>query len=206
MSVATPACASAPGVGEPLGEAFFARPAPRVARDLLGCVLRVGECAGTIVETEAYDQDDPASHSHRGSRGRARVMFGPPGTIYIYRSYGMHWCMNTVCEPEGRGAGVLLRAIDPLEGREQMCTRRPGVPDRLLAAGPGRLCAALGIDDRLNGLPLGPGTAQILVGTPPAHVLEGPRIGISTAIETPWRFGVAGSRHLSRPFPAGSGQ
>jgi DNA-3-methyladenine glycosylase len=158
---------------------------------------------GVIVETEAYREDDPASHSHRGPRGRAAVMFGPPGRLYVYRSYGLHWCVNVVCEPEGRGAAVLIRALAPARGVDAMRARRG--EGRPLAAGPGRLTEALAIDGSHDGLPaVGPGAALTLtarLSEPP--LVSGPRIGISVARELPWRFGHAGSPHLSRPFPPG---
>lgn len=189
-------------MGEPLDEAFFARPVGEVAPDLLGCIITVGDTAGMIVEVERYQQDDPASHSFRGPTPRAAVMFGPPGRLYVYRSYGVHWCANVVCEPEGRGAAVLLRAIAPVRGIATMRERRGGVRDRLIGSGPGRLCAALGIDGSHNGTVLNDGPVRIKAGDGAGDVMIGPRIGISVAQDRPWRFGVAGSPHLSRPFPA----
>ena len=187
---------------EILDQEFFARPVGEVARDLLGCTVAVGPTAGTIVEVERYQQDDPASHSFRGPTPRAAVMFGPPGRLYVYRSYGVHWCANVVCEPAGHGAAVLLRALAPIAGLDLMRERRGGVADRLLCSGPGRLCAALGIDGSLNASVIGPGPVRILRGDAVSQVLSGPRIGISVAMDRPWRLGVAGSPHLSRPFPA----
>ena len=188
--------------GRRLDQEFFARPVGDVAADLLGCVLEVGAAAGVIVEVERYQQDDPASHSFRGPTPRAAVMFGPPGRLYVYRSYGMHWCANVVCEPEGRGAAVLIRALAPIRGLDLMRGRRGGVADRLLCSGPGRLCEALGIDGSMNATVVGGGPVRILAGEPVDAVLSGPRIGISAATDRPWRLGVAGSPHLSRPFPA----
>jgi DNA-3-methyladenine glycosylase len=127
-------------------------------------------------------------------------MFGPPGRLYVYRSYGVHWCMNLVCEEEGRGAAVLVRALEPTHGLDAMRARRGGVPDRLLCAGPGRLTQALGVDQRLNGAPLDEALA-VHARPGPVSLVTGPRIGISRAVELPWRFGLAGSRHVSRPFP-----
>jgi DNA-3-methyladenine glycosylase len=190
-------------LGARLDAGFFARPVAEVAPDLVGCSLLVDGVGGLIVEVERYQQDDPASHSFRGPSGRAAVMFGPPGRLYVYRSYGLHWCANLVCEPEGRGAAVLLRALEPTHGLDVMRVRRGGLADRLLCAGPGRLCAALGIDGRLDGAAAaGPGAA-IRVGarTGPVDVASGPRVGITKAAERPWRFGMAGSPHLSRPLP-----
>ena len=189
--------------GRPLDEEFFARPVAEVAPELVGALIRVGQASGVVVEVERYQQDDPASHSFRGRTGRSAVMFGPPGRLYVYRSYGLHWCANVVCEPEGSGAAVLLRAIEPVAGLELMRARRGGVPDRLVASGPGRLCQALGIDGSMNGAPVvGGGLARIFAGQRPEHLLVGPRIGISVAVDRPWRFGAPGSAHLSRPFPA----
>ena len=190
--------------GAALGPGFFARDVGTVAEELVGCLLACGPAAGVIVEVERYQQDDPASHSFRGPRGRAAVMFGPPGRLYVYRSYGMHWCMNLVCEPEGRGAAVLLRALQPTAGLEIMRARRGGrVPDRTLCAGPGRLTQALGVDGGFDGLPLagsGEEGVAVLARPGPVPLLYGPRVGISRAVERPWRIGLAGSPYLSRPF------
>jgi DNA-3-methyladenine glycosylase len=182
---------------------FFARPVAEVAPALVGCTLVVDGVGGVIVETERYEEGDPASHSFRGPRGRARVMFGPPGRLYVYRSYGVHWCANIVCEPAGRGAAVLVRALEPRWGLEEMRARRGDVPDRLLCAGPGRLAQALGIDGSDDDAPVtGPGARARLGAREAAVEVEaGPRIGISKAVERPWRFTMAGSRHLSRPRP-----
>jgi DNA-3-methyladenine glycosylase len=184
----------------PLDQDFFARPVADVAPDLLGAEIVVDGVGGVIVEVERYQQDDPASHSFRGPTPRSSVMFGPPGRLYVYRSYGLHWCANVVCEPEGRGAAVLLRALAPSRGMVRMRERRGDVPHRLLCAGPGRLCAALAIDGSMNGAVLGAGPVDILAGEPVERVVSGPRIGISVATQVPWRFGVAGSPYLSRPF------
>ncbi|MCU0308231.1 MAG: DNA-3-methyladenine glycosylase [Thermoleophilia bacterium] len=185
-----------------LGDAFFARPVGEVADDLIGCELIAGDAAGIIVEVERYEESDPASHSHRGPTPRAAVMFGPPGHLYVYRSYGMHWCLNLVCEPEGRGAAVLVRALAPTRGIERMRARRPRArADRDLCAGPGRLTEALGIDGTLNGRALG-GEVRVHARRGAVALVRGPRIGISRAVERPWRVGLAGSGHLSRPFPA----
>ena len=196
-AVATPARA-----GERLHRAFFGRPVAEVAPDLIGCMLTVDGVGGLIVETERYQQDDPASHSFRGPRGRAAVMFGPPGRLYVYRSYGLHWCVNLVCEAEGSGAAVLIRALAPIHGIPRMRARRRGVPDKLLCAGPGRLCAALAIDRHLDGAEaVDPaGRVALFDRAAPVGIATGPRIGISVAAEQPWRFGLAGSRYLSRPF------
>lgn len=197
------AAAAPPAGGARVAREFFARPIAEIAPDLIGCVLTVAGVGGMIVETERYQQDDPASHSFRGPRGRAAVMFGPPGHLYVYRSYGLHWCANLVCEPEGQGAAVLIRALAPLHGIPTMRGRRRTTDDRLLCAGPGRLCQALAIDRHLDGAdaldPAGPVALHGRAG--PAQVVSGPRIGISVATERPWRFGLAGSPFVSRPFP-----
>ena len=195
--------AAPPTLGPRLDAEFFSRPVAEVAPDLVGCTVLVDGVGGVIVETERYQQDDPASHSFRGPRGRAAVMFGPPGRVYVYRSYGLHWCANLVCEAEGSGAAVLLRAVAPEHGLDAMRARRGALPDRLLCAGPGRLAQALGIDRELDGAPAaGPGARLVVHGrTGPVELVAGPRIGISVATERPWRFGLAGSPHLSRPFP-----
>jgi DNA-3-methyladenine glycosylase len=192
-----------PRLGPRLRTGFFARPAADVAPDLIGCTLLVDGVGGVIVETERYQQDDPASHSYRGPRGRAAVMFGPPGRVYVYRSSGLHWCANLVCEAEGRGAAVLLRALVPEHGLPAMRARRGALPERLLCAGPGRLAQALGIDRDLDGTSAVDDGARVSLHarTDPVELVSGPRIGISVATERPWRFGLAGSRHLSKPFP-----
>jgi DNA-3-methyladenine glycosylase len=187
-----------------LGRDFFARPVSEVAPDLVGCVFTVDGVGGVIVETERYQEDDPASHSFRGPRGRALVMFGPPGHLYVYRSYGLHWCVNLVCEPEGSGAAVLIRALAPLHGIPTMRARRRGIADRLLCAGPGRLTEALAIDGHLDGVdaPRPGGRIALSESLEPVEVVRGPRVGISVATDRPWRFGLAGSPYLSKPFPA----
>ena len=195
--------AQAPTLGR-LGVDFFARGVGEVAPQLIGCQLLVDGVGGTIVEVERYQEDDPASHSFRGARGRAKVMFGEPGTIYVYRSYGIHWCMNLVCDDPGRGAAVLLRAIAPVVGIDRMRERRPGVSDHLLCAGPGRLTAALGVDESLNaGSAVGAESRVTVIGrTEEPEISRGPRIGISRATQKPWRFGLARSPFLSRSFPS----
>ena len=180
----------------------FSAASETVARQLIGMRLLVDGVGGVIVETEAYDGEDPASHSFGGPSERNAAMFGPPGCVYVYRSYGIHWCMNLVCRETGHGAGVLLRAIEPTDGLERMRARR-GLDDiRLLCAGPGRLGQALGIDRSFNGLPLKQPPFALFAAEPGLNrqVVAGPRIGISKAVDQPWRFGLAGSRFLSRPF------
>lgn len=187
--------------GRQFDEAFFARSVQDVAVDLLGCVLVVGQCAGRIVEVESYPNDDPASHSFRGPTPRCLTMFGPPGRLYVYRSYGIHWCANVVCEPDGVAGAVLIRALQPLDGLEVMRERRGTDTDRLLCAGPGRLCQALGLTGADDGAVLGGSRVQLRSGPAPERVVTGPRIGLSVSQDLPWRRGEAGSRYLSRPFP-----
>ena len=179
----------------------FDVPAPVMAQALIGCVLLVDGVGGRIVETEAYDREDPASHSHSGPTDRNRAMFGPPGRAYVYRSYGIHWCLNFVCREEGHGAGVLIRALEPLQGIDVMCQRR-GLHDlRLLCAGPGRVGQALAIQHAYNGHRLDRKPFEVLAAEHPHPIAVGPRIGISKAADVPWRFGLAGSPFLSRRFP-----
>ncbi len=178
---------------------FYDQPVVALARALIGCRLLVDGVGGTIVETEAYHAGDPASHSFAGPRPRTAAMFGPPGRAYVYRSYGLHWCMNVVGGAE-TAAAVLIRAIEPGDGIDAMVARRGMADPRLLCAGPGRLCAALGITDALNGCALNAPPFALLKRTETPDLVVGPRIGISRAVEEPWRFGLAGSRFLSRPF------
>ncbi len=181
----------------------FAGDAHIVARQLIGATLLVDGVGGRIVETEAYDREDPASHSHSGPTARNAAMFGPPGRAYVYRSYGIHWCLNFVCREEGHGAGVLIRAIEPLQGLDTMRERRGLHDDRLLCAGPGRVGEALAIVHAFNGHRLDRAPFQVRAASESTDVVVGPRIGISKAADVPWRFGLAGSRFLSRPFPRG---
>ncbi len=180
----------------------FKADAPVVAHALIGATLLVDGVGGVIVEVEAYDQHDAASHCHPGPTARNHVMFGPPGYAYVYRSYGLHWCVNFVCREAGHGAGVLIRALQPTHGLDIMRARRGMDNERLLCAGPGRLAQALAITQAHYGLPLDAPPFRILAAPTdtPALVLSGPRIGISKAIELPWRFGLAGSRFVSRRF------
>ncbi|WP_313083756.1 DNA-3-methyladenine glycosylase [Pulveribacter sp.] len=181
----------------------FTRPAHELAPLLVGVTLLVDGVGGRIVEVEAYDGSDPASHSFNGPTARNAAMFGPPGRAYVYRSYGVHWCLNLVCAGEGDGAAVLIRALQPTHGLEAMRARRGLQDERLLCAGPGRLSQALGIDLRLNHLPLDAPPFALLAppgGVAPAPLATGPRIGISKAADVPWRFGEAGSPYLSRPM------
>jgi DNA-3-methyladenine glycosylase len=184
-----------------LSRHFFNRPVLQVARELVGTTLLVNGAGGLIVEVEAYHQTDPAAHSYRGPTPRNAVMFGPAGFAYVYRSYGIHWCLNFVCEAEGSASAVLIRAVEPLAGLAAM-RRRRGLPDdRLLCSGPGRLCEAMGVTDRHNGLRLDRPPFELRARTENPKLLIGPRIGITKAVDHPWRFGLAGSRFLSKPFP-----
>jgi DNA-3-methyladenine glycosylase len=179
----------------------FDQPSDLVARALIGATLQVDGVGGVIVETEAYDQVDPASHTFMGPTARNAAMFGPSGHAYVYRSYGLHWCLNFTCRPAGHGAGVLIRALEPRTGLETMRQRRGLSDARLLCAGPGRLGQALGITLAQYGLPLDRPPFFVAAPDEPVQVVVGPRIGLSRAIDAPWRFGLAGSRYLSRPFP-----
>ncbi|HEX2543401.1 MAG TPA: DNA-3-methyladenine glycosylase [Ramlibacter sp.] len=184
-----------------LKPADFLEDAPTVARSLIGAVLLVDGVGGRIVETEAYDREDPASHSHSGPTPRNQAMFGPPGRAYVYRSYGIHWCLNFVCREDGHGAGVLIRAIEPLQGIPVMCERRGMQDVRLLCAGPGRVGQALAIQHAFNGHRLDQKPFEVLASEGTHDVVVGPRIGISKAADVPWRFGLAGSPFVSRRFP-----
>ncbi|CAL8981240.1 Putative 3-methyladenine DNA glycosylase [Rhodoplanes serenus] len=186
-----------------LDRGFFDRSVHAVAPDLIGATLLVDGVGGVIVEVEAYHHTDPASHSHGGRTERNAVMFGPPGHAYVYRSYGIHWCVNAVCEPAGEASAVLIRALAPTHGLDRMRARR-GLDDaRLLCAGPGRLCQALGITKTLDGAPLDAPPFVLLARESTPAIVAGPRIGITKAADKPWRYGLAGSRFLSRPFRAG---
>ncbi|MFW6076337.1 MAG: DNA-3-methyladenine glycosylase [Hyphomicrobiales bacterium] len=180
--------------------AFFARDVVAVARELIGVTLLVDGVGGRIVETEAYDHEDPASHSFAGRTVRNAAMFGPPGHAYVYRSYGIHYCLNFVAGREP-GSAVLIRALEPTAGLEAMAGRRGRADPRLLCAGPGRLCQALGLSLAENGLPLDEPPFRLEPREIDGPVIAGPRIGISRGADTLWRFGLEGSSYLSRPFP-----
>jgi DNA-3-methyladenine glycosylase len=180
----------------------FSAPPQLVAPQLIGVTLLVNGVGGRIVEVEAYDAGEPASHCYGGRTARNFAMFGAPGRSYVYRSHGLHWCLNVVCREEGHGAGVLIRALQPLAGLAAMQARRGVEAQRLLCAGPGRLCQALGVTRDYNDLALAAPPFALLARTAAPLVLAGPRIGISKAVELPWRFVEAGSPFLSRPLRA----
>jgi DNA-3-methyladenine glycosylase len=191
-------------VAERLDAAFFARSVHVVAQELIGCRLFYAGCGGMIVETESYERDDPACHAYAGLTRRTEVLFGPPGRAYVYLSYGIHSLLNAVAEPDGEAAAVLIRALEPSAGLEAMRRRRGARPDADLCSGPGKLTEALGVDLAVNGADLG---APPFLLAPPepgweGEIVAGPRVGITKAIERPWRFCLAGSRHVSRPRPA----
>ena len=190
----------------PVARAFFARPVVEVARDLVGCVVSHDGASGVIVETEAYHQSEPACHAFVGLTPRTRTLFGPPGRAYVYRSYGIHACLNTVCEEEGTGAAVLIRALEPLAGVDDMRARRGlGRPEDL-CSGPGKLTQALAIELRHDGADLAAGPLAVhapRAGRERPVLVTGPRVGITKAADLPWRFCAAGNAHVSRPRPPG---
>ena len=171
-----------------------------VAPDLIGATLLVDGVGGPIVEVEAYDQEDPASHAFRGQTARNAVMFEAPGHAYVYRSYGIHWCLNFVCDEPGRAEAVLIRALVPESGVDAMRQRRGMDSDRALCSGPGKLCQALAITREHDGVPLDHAPFELLARVATPSIATGPRIGITRATELPWRYGLANSRFLSRPF------
>jgi DNA-3-methyladenine glycosylase len=184
-----------------LGRDPFARSVHEVAPELLGVTLLVDGVGGRIVEVEAYEQTDPASHGYGGRTARNASMFGPPGHAYVYRSYGIHWCLNFVCEEEGTASAVLIRALEPTHGLDVMRQRRGLDDERLLCAGPGRLCQALGVTREHDGLPLDRPPFSLLPRDEQPTFAAAPRIGITKAAELPWRYAVSGSRYLSRALP-----
>lgn len=190
-----------------LGADFFARSVHVVARELIGCRLFHEGCGGTIVETESYERDDPACHAYAGLTKRTEVLFGPPGRAYVYLSYGIHSLLNAVAQPDGEAAAVLFRALEPTRGLDEMRSRRGERPDADLCSGPGKLTEALGIGLEANGGDLG---AAPFVLLPPeggwqGKVITGPRVGITKAVDRPWRFSLAGNPFVSRPRPRGDG-
>jgi DNA-3-methyladenine glycosylase len=187
-----------------LDRSFFERSVHEVARDLIGCELAVGETAGVIVETEAYDATDPACHAYIGKTARNEVLFGPAGRAYVYLSYGIHSLLNAVAEPEGSAAAVLIRALEPTEGIELMRARRAREPIEDLCSGPGKLTEALAVGLPLNGAELLAPPFEIsgrVPGWNGRQIVAAPRIGITKAAELPWRYCASGSRHVSRPWP-----
>jgi DNA-3-methyladenine glycosylase len=193
--------ASEQKLGKPLKRAFFARSVLAVAPDLIGATLLVNGVGGIIVELEAYHHSEPAAHSFNGPTPRTLVMFGPPGAAYVYRSYGIHWCINFVCEKTGSASAVLIRALQPTHGIPAMRRRRGLHDERSLCSGPGKLCEALGIADTHNGLALDAPPFALHARVSKPDVVTGVRIGITKAVELPWRYGLKGSKFLSRPFP-----
>jgi DNA-3-methyladenine glycosylase len=183
-----------------LRQSFFDRPVLKVAPELIGATLLVNGVGGRIVEVEAYHHTDPAAHSYRGPTPRNAVMFGPPGVAYVYRSYGIHWCLNFVCEEEGSASAVLIRALEPVAGIAAMRRRRGVADERALCSGPGKLCEALGVTSHHNGLPLDRAPFELREREATPEIAVGPRIGITKAIEHPWRYGLKESKFLSKPF------
>lgn len=193
---------SAPRLGKRLTKEFFGRSVHKVAPDLIGATMLFEGAGGVIVEVEAYHHTDPAAHSYNGPTPRNLVMFGPPGFAYVYRSYGIHWCANFVCEAEGSASAVLIRAIEPTHGLTAM-RRRRGVDDlRALCSGPGKLCEALAITGKHSGLPLDRQPFALHARHEKPDIAIGIRIGITKAADLPWRYGLKGSRFLSKPFAA----
>src|SRR5450759_658755 len=191
---------TATDLGRPLKRAFFARSVHEVAPGLIGATLLVNGVGGIIVEVEAYHHTDPAAHSFRGPTPRNMVMFGPPGFAYVYRSYGVHWCVNFVCEKEGSASAVLIRALQPTHGIPAMRRRRRLHDARSLCSGPGKLTQALGITDRHNGLALDVAPIALHARAKKPAIVAGVRIGITKAVEMPWRYGLRGSKFLSKRF------
>ena len=189
-------------LGKRIRRAYFGRSVHEVAPDLIGAALLVNGVGGIIVEVEAYHHTEPAAHSFNGPTPRNRVMFGPPGFLYVYRSYGIHWCMNFVCEAEGSASAVLLRALEPTHGLAAMRRRRNVDDPRMLCSGPGKLTQALGITHAQNGFSLDAPPFALYARVGDVEVATGIRIGLTKAVELPWRYGLKGSRFLSKPFAA----
>ncbi len=189
-----------PSPGKPLNKRFFARSVHDVAPDLIGATILVDGIGGIIVEVEAYHHTEPAAHSFRGPTPRNLVMFGPPGFAYVYRSYGIHWCVNIVCEAEGSASAVLIRAIEPTHGIAAMRRRRGLHDERMLCSGPGKVCEAMAISIKHNGLSLLTPPFAFHARTAKPQIVTGVRIGITKAADLPWRYGLKGSRFLSKKF------
>jgi DNA-3-methyladenine glycosylase len=183
-----------------LDRAFFSRGVHDVAPELIGATLLVDGAGGTIVEVEAYDHEDPAAHGYRGRTQRNMSMFGPPGHAYVYRSYGIHWCLNFVCDSEGIASAILIRALEPRAGLTLMQERRGTADERLLCSGPGRLAQALALTGAHDGLALDRQPFELRAADRQVTIVTGTRIGITRAADRPWRYGLAGSRFVSRPF------
>jgi DNA-3-methyladenine glycosylase len=194
------AASISPSLGKPLKRGFFDRSVHAVAPDLIGTTLLVDGVGGLIVEVEAYHHTDPAAHSFHGPTPRNRVMFGPPGFTYVYRSYGIHWCVNFVCEREGSASAVLIRALQPTHGIAAMRRRRALHDQRALCSGPGKLTEALGITSAHSGLPLDRPPFALYPRAGKIDVVAGVRIGITKAVELPWRYGLKDSKFVSKPF------
>jgi DNA-3-methyladenine glycosylase len=192
--------ANLPKPGKSLKRAFFARSVHEVAPDLIGATLLVNGVGGIIVEVEAYHHTEPAAHSFRGPTARNAVMFGPPGFVYVYRSYGIHWCVNFVCERQGSASAVLIRALEPTQGLAAMRRRRHLTDERTLCSGPGKLTEALGITGGHNALALDAPPFALFARTAKPQIVLGVRIGITKAADLPWRYGLKGSKFLSKPF------
>jgi len=200
VQISKPAEATAPRLGKPLKRAFFNRSVHEVAPDLIGATLLVDGIGGIIVEVEAYHHSEPAAHSFNGRTPRNLVMFGPPGFSYVYRSYGIHWCVNFVCEKQGEASAVLIRALEPTHGIPAMRRRRGLHDERALCSGPGKLCEALAITIRHSELPLDAPPIALHAWREKPDIVAGVRIGITKAVDLPWRYGLRGSRFLSKPF------
>jgi DNA-3-methyladenine glycosylase len=186
-----------------IDRSFFARSVHEVAPDLIGVTFVCDGVGGVIVEVEAYDHEDPAAHGYSGLTARNASMFGPAGHAYVYRSYGIHWCVNFVCEEPGVAAAVLIRALEPTRGIDLMQARRGVADERALCSGPGKLCQALGITREHDGLPLDQPPFELLPRAAPVEVVSGPRVGITKAVDEPWRYALADSRFLSRSVRRG---
>jgi DNA-3-methyladenine glycosylase len=191
---------AAPKLGKPLKRAFFGRSVHAVAPDLIGATLLVNGVGGIIVEVEAYHHTEPAAHSFNGPTPRNQIMFGPPGFAYVYRSYGIHWCVNFVCEKAGSASAVLIRALQPTHGIPAMRRRRHLHDERALCSGPGKLTEALGITIAHNGLALDAPPIALYARTEKPEIITGVRIGLTKAVKLPWRYGLKGSKFLSKPF------